>query len=668
MDYKKVTLENFDFDVMVRVIAPTNISKFLSELVLPVSGFIRREEYEGFLFQKLIKNQAKLDEAFGSQTSDNEKGYLRLEVLSAIYKINPKLSPSTIVVVGNNLMYVSDAMREKNITHPTLPTNPGWTSNDDGSDKKESVNEDLVKGLIEEVWDNLKERYPERNYFLCEVDVIGIELPVLEIASIEKTIDIVVEDFITQRCNGNVLVAKENFKSWFGHVLALTIPRVDEIIYTLSKANYIGVYSQTIITREIYAVVLQINPELAWEKIDWSKYLNGDKKDKKTRFKSEPVRVRSRTPSKTVYPPTRGSNRRSTREEVNENTLHFSDIQFSDILTIGQKLKEKIVGQDEAVDSLCNAIRVARVGLRGDKRPIGSFLFAGTTGVGKTELCKILAQELTKTEPIRIDCSEYQSAHEISKLFGSPPGYIGFEDSGRSMGENYTPPVTLASKIRKTPFSVVLFDELEKADEAIYHVLLQIMDEGRITSGRGDTLHFNEAIILMTSNVGTSEAADMCAKNKMGFGDDDRNLREIESKEIQKAIEDKFKPEFRNRLSGTLLFNKLRQTDCENIAEIVLGKTKENLEKSQHVTMKWCKDLPKFIVEKGYSEEFGARNIERTVRDLVELPVAEYILENYINHNDIPEKSVLSLNIKDDKVIVTQTGAKKSGKKTGSKS
>jgi ATP-dependent Clp protease ATP-binding subunit ClpA len=278
-------------------------------------------------------------------------------------------------------------------------------------------------------------------------------------------------------------------------------------------------------------------------------------------------------------------------------------------------------------------------------------LFSGRTGVGKTELSKVLADELTNGSLIRIDCSEYQQAHEISKIFGAPPGYVGFEDDSRGPHQG-SPPSTVAAKLKAIPFSVVLFDEIEKADPAINNVLLQIMDEGHVTSGRGETISFNNAVVVLTSNIGTAEAEEACDANKLGFGEDARDFSSLTESVIQDAIKKRFKPEFRNRLTETIIFNSLTKEVCRGIVDVLLNKTKEHLEKAQHISFLWDDTVRSFVLDQGFSEEYGAREIMRVIQKQVELPLARYILnKKYTNKEDqLPSGTTIYISVEDNEI------------------
>jgi len=653
LNYRKVLLSSYEVELNVGVIQDNSTSSFLSKLI--IDGAISKNQYESFLVENLVQDKNIIDTS-AKGMSEKERQRFMFEVLEAIYKVNQRLRPHNVVITGTSLMYVVDAVREKGLSSPTLPTNPGWF---DSLKIENMLDPEKVKELVENIWEGIKKRTPDIEYIRQEVDIIDLEVPVLNISGEKNKLESLVDDFIDRRCDGNVTMAQTSQRLWVGHILAYAIPRVDEIIFALNESHYMEIYTDNVIMLQLYMAVLKVNPGLSWDNIDWTKYTVGEPENLRSNVPRlrKPVRTNNKTNN------TARRRRRSSKEEVEASRSHFSDIDFNKIQGLSDRIKKRIISQDEAVEELCDAICVARVGLRGPIKPIGSFLLAGPTGVGKTELSKILAEELTDREPIRIDCSEYQTAHEVAKLFGSPPGYVGFEDNSRGMGENYTPPVTLASRIRQEPFSVVLFDEIEKADEAIYNVLLQIMDEGRITSGRGDVLSFNEAIILLTSNIGTKEAAQICSRSLIGFGSDSRDFCQMEKGVIERAIEDKFKPEFRNRLSAIITFGKLDKEASKAIVDVILHRTKENLEKAQHITMKWGKDVKEYVTEIGFSDEFGARNLERTVQKQIELPLSHWLLDNYVNEKSIEKGTVLTLKVKNDELIIKPTGVKKGGKK-----
>lgn len=289
-------------------------------------------------------------------------------------------------------------------------------------------------------------------------------------------------------------------------------------------------------------------------------------------------------------------------ESEKDRLLHLEDI-----------LHKRVVGQNEAVSAVAKAIRRSRVGLQDSKRPIGSFLFMGQTGVGKTELCKAIAEAMFDDENniVRIDMSEYMESHSVSKLIGSPPGYVGFEEGGQ-----------LTEAVRRHPYSVVLFDEIEKAHPDIFNALLQILDDGRLTDGQGRTVSFKNTIIIMTSNLGANEVREH--RRSLGFGGEENE--EIDANKIyMDALKHKFKPEFINRIDVICVFQPLSHEDLVKIAKILISNINKRL-KEKNLSLKITEDALDYVVAKGSNTEYGARPLKRFIQQEIEDNIAEMIL------------------------------------------
>ncbi|MDR0906732.1 MAG: ATP-dependent Clp protease ATP-binding subunit [Oscillospiraceae bacterium] len=294
------------------------------------------------------------------------------------------------------------------------------------------------------------------------------------------------------------------------------------------------------------------------------------------------------------------------------------------LLKMEEVLHRRIIGQDEAVTAVSKAIRRGRVGLKDPKRPIGSFLFLGPTGVGKTELCRALAEAMFGDENamLRVDMSEYMEKHTVSKLIGSPPGYVGYDDGGQ-----------LTEKVRRKPYSVILFDEIEKAHPDVFNVLLQIMEDGRLTDAQGRRVDFKNAIIVMTSNVGARNITEKRQKLGFAFGDADT----AESEQIKTSVMDElkmtFRPEFLNRVDDTIVFDKLTR---ENIREISLGmlKTVADRVAAMGITMNFDDAAVDLLAERGFDPIYGARPLRRAIQSAVEDLAAEKMLDGGIKSGD----------------------------------
>ena len=284
--------------------------------------------------------------------------------------------------------------------------------------------------------------------------------------------------------------------------------------------------------------------------------------------------------------------------------------EYEQIKGLSDRLKTHIVGQDEAVDAVSRAIRRNRVGISPKKRPV-SFIFVGPTGVGKTELVKQLASDLFDNVDslIRLDMSEYMEKHTVSKLIGSPPGYVGYDEAGQ-----------LTEKIRRRPYSVVLFDEIEKAHPDVLNVLLQVLDDGRITDAQGRVVNFENTIIVMTSNAGSEGSV-----GGMGFGRSDGD--KVKEKTM-KALQGFLRPEFLNRVDEIITFNHLTEENFLGIADIMLKELQESLS-TRGLTLSWDDDLRQLLVKKAYSVTYGARNLRRTIQKELEDPISEAIIDSF---------------------------------------
>ena len=284
--------------------------------------------------------------------------------------------------------------------------------------------------------------------------------------------------------------------------------------------------------------------------------------------------------------------------------------EYQQLRGLQDRLKTHIVGQDQAVEAVAKAIRRNRVGISPKRRPV-SFIFVGPTGVGKTELVKCLANDMFDSVEslIRLDMSEYMEKHTVSKLIGSPPGYVGYDEAGQ-----------LTEKIRRKPYSVVLFDEIEKAHPDVLNVLLQVLDDGRITDAQGRVVNFENTIIVMTSNAGSEGRV-----GGMGFG---RTDKDMVKEKTMKALRDFLRPEFINRVDEIITFNHLTEENFLGIADIMLGELKDSLA-SRGLDLTWENDLRHYLVKKAYSMEYGARNLRRTIQKDLEDPISEKIIDSF---------------------------------------
>jgi ATP-dependent Clp protease ATP-binding subunit ClpC len=292
------------------------------------------------------------------------------------------------------------------------------------------------------------------------------------------------------------------------------------------------------------------------------------------------------------------------------------------LLGMEGKLQERIIGQEEAISAIADAIRRARSGLKDPKRPIGSFIFIGPSGVGKTELAKALAEFMFDDEDalLRMDMSEYREQHTASRLFGAPPGYVGYEEGGQ-----------LTEAVRRRPYRVILFDEIEKAHPEVWNSLLQILDDGRLTDGQGRLVDFRNTVLIMTSNLGTEFIR---RGGTLGFLQQNGDSEDIESnRKIEKALKDTFRPEFLNRIDDIIIFSPLSLKQMHRIVDLQLIEIHERL--AEHgLTIKLSKEARAWLAEEGYDPSFGARPLKRTLQKYIESPLSVKLLSGDFGEGD----------------------------------
>jgi ATP-dependent Clp protease ATP-binding subunit ClpB len=276
------------------------------------------------------------------------------------------------------------------------------------------------------------------------------------------------------------------------------------------------------------------------------------------------------------------------------------------LLQMESRLKLRVVGQDEAVTAISDAVRRARAGLSDPNRPVGSFIFLGPTGVGKTELSRALAEFLFDDENamVRLDMSEYMEKHSVSRMIGAPPGYVGYEEGGQ-----------LTEAVRRRPYSVILFDEIEKAHPEVFNILLQVLDDGRLTDGKGRNVDFRNAVIIMTSNIGSEWIQEYA----------DRDEGEMKAK-VTEALTRHFRPEFLNRIDDVVVFHRLREQEIEKIVEIQLARLARTLE-GRGLRLAWTPAAARWLAGKGYDPVYGARPLKRAIQKSVQDALARMVLE-----------------------------------------
>jgi len=286
------------------------------------------------------------------------------------------------------------------------------------------------------------------------------------------------------------------------------------------------------------------------------------------------------------------------------------------LLDMENIIHKRVIGQDTAVTTVSKAIRRSRVGLKNPNKPIGSFLFLGPTGVGKTHLCRSLAEILFGDENaiIRVDMSEFMEKHTVSRLVGSPPGYVGYDEGGE-----------LSERVRRKPYSVILFDEIEKAHPDVFNILLQVLDDGHITDSQGRKINFKNTVIIMTSNLG---ARSIINPKKLGFAQDESAERNYEDmkKLVMDEVKKLFRPEFLNRLDDTIVFHPLDNNDIKKIAMLMLSETADRIKSNMDIELTYSDALVDHIAAEGYDQMYGARPLRRAIQNKIEDELADKIL------------------------------------------
>lgn len=401
------------------------------------------------------------------------------------------------------------------------------------------------------------------------------------------------------------------------------IDLMDEAAAKLRLDNFDASNDMNRLRNEKQLLQDEFEEALSEDDIDKARLIKTQIEDAKTRLdKAYKKNIRNRNRKKPVLgeneiarvvsgwtkiPVTRLTENEAEKLSKLENTLH-----------------KRVIGQEEAVSAVAKAVKRGRVGLKDPARPIGSFLFLGPTGVGKTEVAKALAEAVFGNEDamIRVDMSEYMEKHSVSKMIGSPPGYVGHEDGGQ-----------LSEKVRRNPFSVILFDEIEKAHPDVFNILLQVLDDGRITDSQGRTVDFKNTIIIMTSNAGASSIIE---PKRLGFGDmsDEKQDHELMKNNVMEEVRRIFKPEFLNRIDETIVFRTLNKDDMKKITALLMKELVKRVEDQLDIELTVRDSARTYIVEKAYDKKYGARPLKRKIQDEIENRLAEDIINGRIKRGD----------------------------------
>lgn len=585
-------------------------------------GKISRSLYEDFVIAHCVANINQVL-AYISQSYSESTNLLdiRAEVMKHILKHNPLLDPSNLVINKNHVVKVKTTKRPRT-TEKLLTENSGWdTSYYEDLNKLKSAltNPDNSKEGNEERKSKIKAKAKDKIRDIEDLESVQKDVWWERIRQYIKIKEFKEEDAAD-------ILRKRFFHSptsFNTFIVSVCVVDFEDLFMLLDNMGIPGRVAPPILMNELYKLCEAVNPFLTYENAqELADKSNEDAPQEGTNGK--PLKATTAGPMQHY-----GKKKKLPK---------FKDVPKEDLLKLGDNMKVFLIGQDEAIDTLSDAIQRASVGLKDPVRPIGSFMFAGRTGVGKTLATKVLADELVKDKDnlVTIDCSEYSSDHEYAKLIGAPAGYIGHESGG-----------VLTNAMMKNPFAVVVFDEVEKASAKVHELMLQILEEGRLTDGKGQRVSFRDAIVIMTSNVGAKEIEDI--GKTIGFGDVNKITDTKKDVALNEALKKKFKPEFLNRLDAIVNFKTLKKADYMRIIDIELFKLNDNLKRNdtdyKNLSLEFDKSVKNYIYKEGINEEYGARPLKRCIEKQVSTPLARKIL-----NDDLKTEAVITIMVKRGKV------------------
>lgn len=604
-------LKTVDFETLVLKIPDDDIEDKLTFLVTE-KGQITKSLFEDFLFANCIANINQLMFHLNqSITNATDLLKVREELLDFILDINPLLMSSNLVINTNHVIKIKTGKKIKK-GEIILDENKSWNN---------SSYEDILTGALADEKD-AEEKVPVKKKDVESLDFNVIKKWWKRINQYVK-IKVYSENDVESILKHRVFHNRISFETF---IVSVCVDGFEELFTILDELGIPKRVAPPILMHELYELCKSCNEFLTFKNAQElaSKENPDEYEDDDNPLVSGAVKAATGMSRYT----------RKTKKRL------FKDVPKEDILKVGDNMKVFLMGQDTAVDAIADSIQRASVGLKDPEKPLGSFLFAGRTGVGKTFATKVLADELikgSKDNMITIDCSEFTADHEYSKLIGAPAGYVGHEHGGM-----------LTNAIQKNPFLVVVFDEVEKANYKVHQLLLQILEEGRLTDGKGKTTSFKDAIVIMTSNVGVKEVSAI--QKTIGFGDVSKLTEEKKNIALKEALKSKFKPEFLNRIGSIVNFRNLVKKDYMRIIDSELYKLNDNLKSNDSeyktIELKFDKKIKEYIYKNGINEEYGARPLKRCIENDVSTPLARKLLGE-----DVDKDSTVLVGAKRGKVV-----------------
>lgn len=593
---ENVYLESVNLEATIVLIPEMEIETRFEQLASE-KGLITKAGYEEFLLENCAANLFQLSKKIEQHPKLYNKAFeFREELIEKILQLNPAFDPESVYVDRSGKL--SNEESENSIK---LSENQVWDRDESGSfedqvdqpKRFENPFKDFETEPKSEWWERLKMYIIIKKY---------------------------TQDDSAKILTSRLFYDRQAFEAF---IVTVCVQNFEELFKIIDAYGLSQRVPPPMLMHELYEICKKVNTILLYENAqsngpdvddDDPDYGGSDNADHSGRYAHASA----------------GKSKRDKKKKKG-----FKDVPREALLLLGDQIKEFIVGQDPAVDVLVEAIQRGSVGLRDPEQPIGSFVFAGSTGIGKTETTKVLNNVLIKERDglIKIDCSEYQSDHEYAKLIGAPAGYIGHDEGG-----------VLTNAIKKNPFAIVVFDEVEKASGKVHDLMLQIMDEGRLTDGKGKTATFKDAVIIMTSNVGVKTIK--AVEDTIGFGDVSVLTEDKRKKAFAEALKKKFKPEFLNRLDEIVYFMPLKKKDYLKIVDLELNKVLNQLKKNSKITVVYNTKVRNKIYKEGTDEKFGARPLKRCIKRIFSNPLAQQIL-----HGDILDGDYVKATVENKEIV-----------------
>lgn len=617
LELVEATLPGQDFSFYITKLPEEGVEDKLA-LASPETGIICRMEYQNFLFMELILNLERLFHYMAESTGGDPEHQLevRNSIEAEIYRVNPNLSPDSVVLTKGGVLKVSSKAKG-----PLLKDVAGWDRRILDINPYVIIEEIEIEGSPRDTdIANTYNDFPHTTASSSSHPTVELHWDRL---NIDLNIRQYTEDDLASLFGTEVSFSQDiHYKI---HIVQRCLEAADAVFALCDAVGLTEEAPIPTLADELYELCVKVNPFLRRELVDFAAL-----RRKSTRKKTD----------------SQSSKKKKTKTNPGSGKM-FSEVTGAELLTLSSRMKSRVVGQDESIDKVVDTIQIASCGLRHPEKPIATYMLCGSTGVGKTHLSKVLAEELcgSRNNMVRIDCSEYTQQHDVQKLIGAPPSFVGYEDGG-----------FLTNAVQDNPFSIVLFDEIEKAHSKLFDLLLQIMDDARLTDGKGNVTDFKNCIVLMTSNIGVSESE--AVKSTTGFGEASLLTEGKREQALKSALKSRFRPEFLNRIDETLSFRSLDKDDALHVVDLLLDKVKGYL-LAKNIAVEFTSNVKEMVFDQGFSKKYGARPLERTIDKVVIKALAKKML-----HGDIKEGTRIAVDYTDEALVVTEVRSKKVRKKS----